>query len=119
MGERNRAARGAQDRNQPIILADITDLNHMNAMLGDLSQIISVADASTLGDGFPDLVIGYQGGNHLIEVKDPEQIPSKRRLNPRQLKFHNAWRGETDLIWTTQQLLDSIGYSGALIPFKG
>ena len=53
----------------------------------------TVAITSGLGDGFPDLVVGYQQATVLMEVKDGNKAPSERQLTPDQLKWHAAWTG--------------------------
>lgn len=53
----------------------------------------SVAITSAVGDGFPDLVVGYRRHNLLVEVKDGSKPPSKQRLTDDQMKFHGNWRG--------------------------
>lgn len=53
----------------------------------------TVAVTSALGDGFPDLVVGWRGVNHLVEVKNGSLSPSKRELTPDEEKFHATWRG--------------------------
>ena len=45
------------------------------------------------GKGFPDLVVGFRGLTHLVEVKDGEKPPSARKLTPDQVEWHAAWRG--------------------------
>ena len=55
----------------------------------------TVAVTSALGDGFPDLVVGWRGVNHLVEVKNGSLSPSKRELTPDEEKFHATWRGES------------------------
>jgi len=41
----------------------------------------------------PDLLVGYQGQTHLIEIKDGKRKPSERRLRPGQQRFFEEWRG--------------------------
>lgn len=53
----------------------------------------TVADTSALGNGFPDLVVGFQGRTILIEVKDGRLKPSARRLTEAEHRFHEAWTG--------------------------
>lgn len=69
----------------------------------------SVADTGDVGDGFPDLVVGYRKMNFLFEIKDPDQIPSKRKLTPDQEKFHGGWRGQIHVIETLEQAIKIIG----------
>jgi hypothetical protein len=40
-----------------------------------------------------DLLIGYRGQTFLMEVKDPSQPPSKRKLTEGEEAFREAWRG--------------------------
>ncbi len=50
----------------------------------------TVAITSDLGNGFPDLVVGYKGVNYLIEVKDGH----KAKFTKVQQNFHGTWRGQ-------------------------
>jgi len=54
----------------------------------------SVASTTGVGDGFPDVVVGFQGVTHLIEIKDGEKSPSKRRLTPDEEEWHSTWQGD-------------------------
>ena len=49
--------------------------------------------SSSFGQGFPDLVCGYQGRFVLLEVKDGSKPPSARKLTKDQEKFHAEWTG--------------------------
>ena len=60
-----------------------------------------VLSLAGLGNGAPDLLcfrapIGYT----LLEVKDPAQKPSARKLKPLQLAFHAAWQGPIHVVET-------------------
>lgn len=48
----------------------------------------SVIPLHTIGRGCPDLLIGYEGVNILIEVKS-----EKGKLTADQVEFHSRWRG--------------------------
>ncbi len=52
-----------------------------------------------------DLVVGYQGLNLLIEVKDPAKSPSARKLTPDQVKFKGEWRGQYDVAYTPEDAI--------------
>ena len=48
---------------------------------------------ATIGQGFPDLVVGYRGINVLLEVKDGDKPPSARRLTAAEQEFVDTWAG--------------------------
>jgi len=45
------------------------------------------------GDGIPDLLVGYKGYTILMEVKDGDKSPSKRRLTEAEEEFFMGWKG--------------------------
>jgi len=47
----------------------------------------------TMGDGVPDLLVGYRGYTILMEVKDGKKPPSARELTPAEKKFFDEWTG--------------------------
>ena len=49
----------------------------------------SVAVMSAVGQGFPDLVVGWRGRNYLIEIKQ-----AKGKLTEDQYEFAAHWRGQ-------------------------
>ena len=68
----------------------------------------SVFDASGAGNGFPDLVIGWQGTNYLFEVKDPAKCPSARSLTDAQKVFHEAWHGQVNIVHSAADIAATI-----------
>lgn len=80
---------------------------------------LSVAITSSLGNGFPDLVVadgGFMRSNKiplrktvLIELKDPTQKPSDRKLSPAEKKFHDSWKGEIYVCTTAEEILKIFG----------
>jgi len=65
----------------------------------------SVAVTSAVGAGFPDLVVGINGLNIMVEIKDGAKPPSERRLTPAQVDFHGYWRGQIVVIETVDQVI--------------
>ncbi|MCG3770463.1 MAG: hypothetical protein JW384_01613 [Nitrosomonadaceae bacterium] len=53
---------------------------------------------SAVGQGCPDLLIGYKGKNYLVEVKDGSKPPSQRKLTPDQVVWHRDWKGQVDVL---------------------
>lgn len=76
------------DRNQPEIVEIFEDYG------------FSVQRAQAMGSGFPDLILGYGGRNYLVEVKDWQLAPSKRKLNEIQQEWHAAWKGQVCVVET-------------------
>ena len=86
------------------------DENH-TAIVKALRQIpgVTVADTSRAGEGFPDLVVGRLGRNHLIELKNPDVEPARRKLTPAQREFRRTWTGQYAVAETLEQVLEEIG----------
>lgn len=55
---------------------------------------LSVSVTSSLGNGYPDLNIGYKGKNFLIELKDGSKPPSARKLTEDEQEFRRKWEGQ-------------------------
>lgn len=53
----------------------------------------SVQPLSMVGKGCPDLLVGFRGRNHLLEVKDGEKCKSARSLTDDQELWHAIWSG--------------------------
>ena len=51
----------------------------------------SVFDASGIGRGFPDILVGYNGNTALVEIKSGE----KKKFTEAQLKFMSEWKGSS------------------------
>jgi len=50
-----------------------------------------VKDTSRVGSGFPDIIVLYRGRIILVEIKNGEKSPSRRKLTPDQVEFHALW----------------------------
>ena len=61
------------------------------------------------GEDIPDLVVGFRDRNFWIEVKDPAQPPSKRKLRDGQKLWHDTWRGQRAVVETEEEALAVIG----------
>jgi hypothetical protein len=64
---------------------------------------------STIGGGFPDLIVGYRGVNHMLEVKDGSKPPSARKLTPDQERWHARWRGRVVVVESVEDALRAVG----------
>lgn len=59
----------------------------------------SVKSTSQLGNGFPDLIIGYKGKTYLVEIKGENSYG--KTLRESQIKFKNSWKGSPIIILRT------------------
>lgn len=71
---------------------------------------VSVAITSMMGKGFPDLVLGYQNKNFLIELKDGAKPKSQKGLTMDEAKFFTAWKGDVCKCENIEEILKHIKY---------
>jgi Holliday junction resolvase len=69
------------DANQPQI---VKVLRQVGAFVQSLAAV---------GDGVPDLLVGFRGQTVLIEVKDGSRPKSERQLTDQQIEWHATWPG--------------------------
>ena len=82
--------------------------SNQKAIVDALRKIgCSVFVASTVGKGFPDLVVGKQGETFLVECK-----VKKGRLTPAQEDFQSLWRGGKVII--VRSVEDALSVFGCL-----
>lgn len=62
-----------------------------------------------VGAGVPDLLVGWQGCNYLVEVKDGSRPPSERKLTPHQVVWHEEWRGHVVVVTSVKEALEVLG----------
>lgn len=83
------------DKNQPDIVAALRKCG------------ATVQHLHAVGDGCPDLLVGYGGVNLLVEVKRD----LKSLLTDDQRQWHGTWRGQVTVLFTVDDvpvLLNSI-----------
>ena len=69
-----------------------------------LEQIgCSVQSLAAVGTGVPDLLVGRRAVNVLIEVKNPKQKPSARKLRKTQVDWSLKWRGQVAVAHTPHE----------------
>lgn len=78
-------------------MARRTDRNHQICRDRFRYNGCTVADTHDL-PGFVDLVIGKHGLTVLVEVKDGEAPPSKRKLTKAEQKLHDGWLGWIEVV---------------------
>lgn len=84
------------------------DANQKDIVKGLRKRGVSVTPTHIVGDGFVDLVCGWQGRNYLLEIKDGNKVPSARVLTEKEAKWHRSWCGEAHIVETLEQALEVI-----------
>jgi hypothetical protein len=85
------------------------DGNHGEIVAALEAAGATVQSLAEVGNGCPDLLVGFRGANVLIEIKDPTQAPNKRRFNSHQKTWHAEWKGRAHLVETVEQALLVVG----------
>lgn len=78
----------------------------------------SVTPTHALGQGFPDIAVGFNGITVLMEIKNGELPPSKRRLTPDEEQWHSAWRGCAAVVCSAEEALAILDGINCIIPAK-
>jgi Holliday junction resolvase len=65
----------------------------------------SVAVTSSLGKGFPDIVVGRKNKNFLFELKDNKKTTSQKKLTPDEEKFKEGWKGQYNVVETIEEII--------------
>jgi hypothetical protein len=63
----------------------------------------SVQVTSTVGKGFPDLVIGWRGITMLAECKTGAD-----KLNAMQMEWHSTWAGHVAVVRTPEEAVNAV-----------
>lgn len=65
----------------------------------------SVVSLASVGGGCPDLLVGRNGINVLLEIKDGEQSPSRCKLTPDEVQFFETWKGQVAVVYNPETAL--------------
>lgn len=88
-----------------------SDRNQLELM-NQIRQLgATVTSLHEVGNGVPDLLVGYRNQNFLFEVKDPQQPPSKRKLTLMEQDFHESWRGNVHVIMSIDDVIKILSES--------
>ena len=80
------------------------DANH-SAIVAALRSIgASVQDLASVGQGCPDILVGFRGRNYLMEIK-----VNKSKPTPKQVVWHMMWQGQVVIVRTVDEALHVIG----------
>ena len=88
------------------------DDNHNEIQKGLEAIGASVFDTSGVGSGFSDVVVGFRNKNFLLEIKDGNKPPSKRKLTPDEIDFKTTWNGQYNVVKNLAEALQIITEGG-------
>ena len=71
------------------------DANHADIVDALRRVGASVVSLASVGNGVPDLLVGFNGRTCLLEIKDGSKPPSHQTLTKAQLDFISVWRGSS------------------------
>ncbi len=66
----------------------------------------SVQSLASVGDGCPDLLVGFGGVNYLMEVKDGNKATSQRKLTQKQVNFFAGWCGRAYIVKDADEAIE-------------
>lgn len=70
----------------------------------------SVECLHSVGSGIPDLLVGLNGINLLLEVKDGSKPPSKQKLTIDQVIWHEEWRGQVQIVKSVEHAIRIVNH---------
>ena len=85
-----------------------TDANHSVIVAAFRKLGCSVLSLAPLGNGAPDLAVGYGGLTCLVEVKDGAKPPSAQALTPDQKQFMDTWTGGVRLVNSLEAVVETV-----------
>ena len=80
-----------------------TDSNQADIVKAFRKLGCSVQSLHRLGQGLPDLLVGYRGRNHIVEVKGEDGD-----YTPRQLEWIDKWRARVYTIRSVEEVCDLV-----------
>jgi hypothetical protein len=86
------------------------DGNH-NPIQKALEKITVVDDISWIGRGFGDLMAEHIVSRKIIfiEIKDPSQSKSDRKLTKAEVEFHLRWNNHVAVVETIEEAFAAVG----------
>lgn len=73
----------------------------------------SVQSLQRIGEGCPDLLVGYDGKTVLLIVKDVDKPPSERMLSSEQKVWSSGWKGGP--LWVVHDAREALRAIGLMV----
>lgn len=88
-----------------------TDANQPEIVAALRAAGATVQSLATVGDGCPDLLVGYRGANLIFECKDGAKSPGNRKLTDDQVTWICAWNGAVVVVLGVDDALAALRMS--------
>lgn len=82
-----------------------TDSNQLEIVTALRKKGASVLLLHQVGKGCPDVLVGWNNSNFLIEIKNNSQPPSKRKLTPDEQDFFDTWQGQAAVVDSVESVI--------------
>jgi hypothetical protein len=80
------------------------DANHTEIVQALRDIGASVQSLASLGNGCPDILVGWMGNNYLMEIKSPGG-----KLTPDESEWDRMWQGDNSIVYSIDDALTIIG----------
>jgi len=80
-----------------------TDGNHAEVIKVLRDNGMDARSIAALGNGWPDVVVGWRGVNIFLEIKDGAKYPSQRALTAAEQEFFGTWGGQVKLVMSPEE----------------
>lgn len=88
------------------------DENQSDIVQGLMYMGATVQLLHAVGQGCPDLLVGFKGRNYLLEVKNPDKDPNQQKLTKDQERWHALWSGQKAVVRTLDEAIIAINCNG-------
>lgn len=68
----------------------------------------TVQPLHAVGQGCPDLLCGFRGINHILEIKDGKKPASRRKLTADQVDWHGGWKGRVVVVSSIDEAIAAV-----------
>ena len=86
------------------------DANHAEIVKALRKVGAFVQSLAAVGDGCPDLLVGFRKSTFMLEIKDGAKPPSARELTFDQIIWHTEWNGGPCMVvYSVPEALAAIG----------
>jgi len=88
------------------------DSNQAEVVLALRKIGASVTPIHMVGQGCPDLLVGFRGRTVVLEVKDGAKPPSARKLTDDEAVWFGNWKGEAYVVESAEQAIEVLTGTG-------